>query len=159
MKRGKEEEQEFEKPPLWLLEYVAASFGEDLDMVTKPSDIELVWKEWNLVCAPFDESHLWMEKAVKELQLGHNSIVFAPAAFNSLYWQDYVYPHAVEVRILGCPVRMESKKRKTVNQMCLVIFAPRAEGENEPLYSVIRPAGWDQQYYKRARNRQRFFDH
>jgi len=155
MKRPQEEEQ-FETPPLWLLQYVAESFGDDLDIVRNPSQMRLPWQEWNFVCAPFEESHLWMEKAIEELKLGHNSIMFVPAAFNSLYWGQYVYPYAAEVRILKCPVRMESKKRKTVNQMCLVVFAPRAEGETEVVYSAIEPAGWNQQYYKRARNRQRF---
>lgn len=156
MKRGKEDEEEFEKPPLWLMQYVADNLGEDLDIVRRSADMNVPWGDWTFVAAPFEESHLWMEKAVNELKLGHNSIVFAPAAFNSLYWNDYVYANASEVRILRCPVRMESKKRKTVNQMCLVIFAPRAEGMLEPVYSVIQPDGWDQQYYKRARNRQRF---
>lgn len=156
MKRQVEEEEEFEAPPLWLLQYVADNVGEDLDIVRKPSQMNIAWGDWTFVCAPFEESHLWIEKAVNELKLGHNSIVFAPAAFNSLYWNEYVYPNATEVRILGCPVRMESKKRKTVNQMCFIIFAPRAEGMNRVQYDVIQPQGWDQQYYKRARNRQRF---
>lgn len=70
-----------------------------------------------------------------------------------------VYPKSKEIWVFTCPIKLPSKKKQIVSQMCLVIFAERSPEEKTLPYPPIfpvEPAGWEDKYYKRARNRARF---
>jgi len=162
-KRPREEETPFDAPPLWISDYVAHNFP-GVDIVTSPLYLTHPWAEWSFLFPPMSQAHLYIAKAVKELQKGHNSILLVPATFNSSYFRELVAPNAAEIRILTCPLRLDAKKTKTVHQMCFIVFAPKFEGDEEaglpavtePFISMLEIDGWKDQYYKRQRNRKKF---
>lgn len=151
--------------PQWLRDYVAQNFPVTFNPVEKAGFSGLMepWPAGNeqlcFVNCPFADAQLWIEKAKKELKRGAASIVFVPAVFNSLYFRESVYPHASEIQIFTCPIKQPGKNKQLVAQTCLVVFAAREEdalADRFPSVILVEPEGWEQGYYKRARNQARF---
>lgn len=142
-----------ENTPGWLRQYIYDQFPIDTEEVN-------LWDPWDkkgfvFQHPPHENAQLWVEKAAKESMNGITSVLLLPANFNSIYWRDVVYKYAVEIRILTCPIKKPGAKKQIVSQMALVIFQPKKEEEEIGVF-LVEPEGWQQNYYKRARNLARF---
>jgi hypothetical protein len=157
-----------DKTPVWLREFVRKNYPYTFNPVEEDGFDGLMdsWPtgEGNLsfVNCPFSEAQLWIEKAVKELKRGAESVLWVPATFNSVYFREAVYPNASEIQILTCPLKQPGKTKQIVAQTCLLIFVvapPLADDELKdpyPLVTFVDPPGWQEAYYVRPRNRSRF---
>ena len=155
--------QDSERTPGWLRTYV----GEDFNVTFEPEDSLMNpladdWQGFSFAHPPHAEAQLWCDKAAKEAEKGHHSVLLLPAVFNSVYWREIVYRHATEVRVFTCPVKMPHAKKQIVSQMCLVVFAGTAG--RDPAYPYppvfpVEPTNWRENYYKRQRNMLRFGNH
>ena len=157
--------------PGWLVDYVKADFPITfyplLEQEKDAENFNALINDWQGFCfahPPHAEAQLWCEKAARQAEQGVFSVLLLPAVFNSVYWREVVYRKATEIRVFACPVKMPSKKKQIVAQMCLVVFAGPSlhhqhaqEGElaYPPIFPV-EPNGWESHYYKRARNQARF---
>ena len=147
-KREREEEvleySDTERTPGWLRAWIGSQFPITFEPFEQPDFIPLVqeWQGFGFAHPPHSEAQLWCEKAVAE----------------SIYWRSVVLPCATDVRILCCPIKLPGKKKQIVSQMALVVFAGRdAENKKHPApIFAIEPDGWENNYYKLARNRARF---
>lgn len=152
--------EDTERTPGWLREFVDHGF----DITFEPElhlehPLAQPWQGFSFVHPPHAEAQLWCEKAAKEAAEGRFSVLLLPAVFNSCYWRDCVYKHATDIRVFTCPVKMPGAKKQIVSQMCLVVFAGtenRTPDYPYPPVYPIEPPGWQDQYYKRPRNRARF---
>lgn len=140
--------------PKWIREFV---YG-DFPITTEAETLGLTapWHGFCFAHPPHDEAELWCEKAASEADKGVFSVLLLPAVFNSLYWKQYVYPFATEIRMIACPIKKPGARKQIVSQMALVIFAGREGEEKYPPIFVVEPENWRQNYYKRARNLARF---
>lgn len=140
--------------PGWILDYVQNEFP----INHEPLDILTPWKGFSFKHPAHEEAQLWVQKAVSEASKGNHSVLLVPANFNSIYWREIVYRNCTDIRILVCPFRRPCAKKPVNCQMALLIFAGRPEEEMNqccPIFA-IEPAGWEEHYYKRARNKARF---
>lgn len=163
-KREREEEvleySDTQRTPGWLRAWIGSQFPITFEPFEQADFIPLVqeWQGFSFAHPPHSEAQLWCEKAVAESKKGHHSVLLLPAVFNSIYWRSVVLPCATDVRILCCPIKLPGKKKQIVSQMALVVFAGRDaddEGHPAPIFA-IEPDGWENNYYKLARNRARF---
>ena len=144
--------------PGWVRDYVYSQFPITFEPGETPGFVGLTgeWQGFSFVHPPHEEAQLWCEKAVAEHKKGHISVLFLPAVFNSIYWRQVIYPHATDVRIFACPVKRPGQKKQIVSQMALVLFAGRDGDEKYPPIFIVEPEEWEQNYYKKPRNRARF---
>lgn len=155
-KRDRIEFEDNGHTPGWLKTWVFSKFT-----ITMDADDTSLMTPWNglVFChPPHADAEIWCEKAARELENGVVSILLLPAVFNSIYWRNIVYRDAYEIHVLTCPIKKPGAKKQIVNQMALVVFAPRADKETHPLPPVflLEPDNWEDAYYKRPRNRARF---
>lgn len=151
--------------PQWLRNYAFKEFPVAFNPVEAPGFAGLFddWpvspEQFSFVNCPFKDAQLWIEKAAKESQRGAMSLVFVPAMFNSVYFRESVYPHAREIIVFTCPIKLPGKNKQLVAQTSLLVFAARdedAKNEKFPFVTLVDPEGWQEEYYKRDRNRSRF---
>lgn len=113
----------------------------------------------SFVNCPFADSQAWIEKAVRELEKGAASILFVPAILNSVYFRESVYPRAAEIHFFTVPIKCPGKEKQLPVQTCLLIFAgrdPEIPDKSYPLLFRAEVEGWEEEYYKRPRNKSRF---
>jgi len=145
--------------PNFILRYVLEHWPQVSDdpcpLEPEEDGLKIEWGDWSFVHPPHSECQQWVEKAVDEAQKNHFSIMLIPAAFNSLYWRESIFPFASEVRILTCPLRFQNQKRQVATQMALVVFAAPGRRHGQLPILTAEPDNWQQAYYKRQRNRDR----
>lgn len=146
--------------PNFILKYVLEHWPQVSDdpcpLEPEQDGLKIDWGEWSFVHPPHSECQQWVEKAVDEAQKNHYSVMLVPAAFNSLYWRESILPFASEVRILTCPLRFQNHKRQVATPMVLVVFAAPGRRAGQLPIVAAEPENWQQAYYKRQRNRDRF---
>lgn len=168
------------KTPAPIVNYVMEEFGCNYDPCPEnyvpggpiPDGLATDWSGVAYVNPPQSQCQAWVTKAVEEQAKGHPSVLLVPFNAKSCYWKEIVYPNVNEIRILTCPIRFENHTKQQVTGKCLFGFFGRANGLAEmcllyfaaepqrnagaPLTTFVEPPGWEEAYYKRARNRSRF---
>ncbi len=56
---------------------------------------------------PYSEIHLWLEKAVKEMKKGNNSVFLIPLRMATNYWAKWVFPYASEIRPIAGYIKFQ----------------------------------------------------
>jgi len=147
-----------EHTPGWVKNFAYREFEITEDVSKKPLVEE--WSNFVFAHPPHDEASLWCEKAANETQKveGKGAVLFLPVVFKSNYWRDYVYPFAAEVRIFTCPIKLPGSKKPLVPDMAFIVFAKRPEEFKDAMPGIfpIKPMGWEDAYYKKARNKKKF---
>lgn len=129
-------EDQLAQTPDWLMERLHAEFAFDFDPC--PSDwrpgcgwsgLEIDWGSSSYVNPPYDSCGDWLAKAVRERQTrGCGSVFLIPFRPWTVYWREWVWPHASEVRLLDHTVAFKGYGDKRLpTALCLVVYyAPLA---------------------------------
>lgn len=82
------------------------------------------WEEKNFVNPPFSDIIPWIKKALIELEKGRMSVFLVPSRMHSQYWFEYIFPNAVEIRILKRGLSFGKYKKPIPFPIVIVIFHP-----------------------------------
>lgn len=150
--------------PDWILRYVIEQYGCNNDPCPTgyeeggvPNALEGDWQGVSFVNPPQSECQMWVQKAVEQQAKGNYSVMLVPFNAKSTYWREIVYINASQIVVFKCPVKFNGHKKPQATEMCLLVFAAHEDRRgDEATIVAVEPEGWDESYYKRARNRERF---
>lgn len=110
----------------------------------KYDGLEVDWGKSNYVNPPYSEIKEWLKKAIKEMKKGNKSVFLIPLRLSSVYWEQYVYPYASEIRPIAGYIKFKGyeKIRGLNTPIGLVIYDPvqykgKFQGVNNVHFSEI----------------------
>jgi hypothetical protein len=81
------------------------------------------WPKCTFVNPPFSSIQPWVEKAIKEHELGKTVVMLLTARVSSKYWQDLVFENATEIRFLAGKICFEGQKGSGLpTPIAIVVF-------------------------------------
>lgn len=118
--------------------------NETKELSEKYDGLEVDWGKSNYVNPPYSEIKEWMKKAIKEMKKGNKSVFLIPLRMSSVYWEQYVYPYASEIRPIAGYIKFKGyeKIRGLNTPIGLVIYDPvqykgKFQGSNNVHFSEI----------------------
>jgi len=86
--------------------------------------LKMEWKERNFVNPPFSEISKWLEKGVAEMQKFRKSVFLITFRPNTKYWNEWVYPHASDIRILQGNIQFDGYAKTFPVPIGIIVFDP-----------------------------------
>lgn len=85
------------------------------------------WGMSNFVNPPYDQTKLWVQKAVEEMNLGRHTVMLIPHRPQRRYWFDLIWSNASQVTVLQGGVKFKGYKVPLPITMCYVVFDPNRQ--------------------------------
>lgn len=109
--------------PKWILDLFKDYFDPcPLDDNPKFDGLTIPWKPFNYVNCPWSDKRPWIEKAIKETELGNTSVMLLPHDPSAVWYFDLVVPKGEILSFRG-RMPLDNGKHGKYGTM-LVVFHP-----------------------------------
>lgn len=100
--------------------------GHPKNSTSKFDGLKVDWGTSNYVNPPYSDIKEWLQKAIEEMKKGNKTVFLIPLRFSSVYWEQYVYPYASEIRPIAGYIKFKGyeKIRGLNTPIGLVIYDP-----------------------------------
>lgn len=131
------EDKQSVKTPDDLYDMLDSEFGFDFDPcpyeMPEWDGLEIEWGMCNYVNPPYKKIDDWMEKAVLEGEKGKSSVFLVPVRPNTLYWKEFVYNRADQIRYIYSRVIFPPFEKPSPFPLAVIVFLPNFRLRKEPL--------------------------
>jgi hypothetical protein len=86
------------------------------------------WRKYNYVNPPFEDVASWLDKAVREAEVGNWTVVLLPARTHNVYFHNTVAKYAVDIVMLTTGVHFKPYKSPFPMPIALCVFGPDKKG-------------------------------
>lgn len=98
--------------------------GELMKQYPALDGLKIDWGTCNFVNPPYDDIESWILKGIQQCQKGNKSVFLIPVRTHALYWWNYIWPYATEVRFLN-HFKFPGYKQKSPYGVAVLVYDPK----------------------------------
>lgn len=94
------------------------------DPSPKQDGLSIPWKTSNFVNPPYDDVSPWIDKAIREMELGHKSVFLIPFRANTQYFTEKIFAYCTNVYLFAKRIKFKGYTAACPLLISLVVFDP-----------------------------------